>query len=208
MFDVPGTYYSAYAVAGSIVSIMMLTGYISGSNFNPAITIGHLVTQLISVKINKDDIIEHLLYIIVQMIFAIPAAYIGYGINRGTMYFDTPIDATSANAFFAELVYSTLIVGVALMIGNLNDSIIIGTIGVGSAYFGGVLAVGLISGGCFNPAVGLAVNLVNYSVHQTHINKLWIYLIAPALGGAIGGVLNTVFLAELKSQKKSRVEPL
>ena len=102
VFDVPGTYYSAYAVAGSIVSIMMLTGYISGSNFNPAITIGHLVTQLISVKINKDDIIEHLLYIIVQMIFAIPAAYIGYGINRGTMYFDTPIDATSANAFFCR----------------------------------------------------------------------------------------------------------
>lgn len=207
VYDIPGTYYSAYAVAGSIVMLMMMTGFISGANFNPAITIGHLTTHLISVKISKEDIIEHILYIIVQFVSAIPAAFLAWGLNRHAMYFDTPVDATTANAFFAELVYSTLIVGVALMIGNMNDSIIIGSFGLGSAYFGGILAVGLISGGCFNPSVALAVNLAHYAAHQKHLDMVWVYLIAPALGGAIGGVLNTVFLAELKSQKKSRVEP-
>jgi hypothetical protein len=39
------------------------------------------------------------------------------------------------------------------------------------------------------------------------MDRLWVYLIAPTLGGAIGGVLNTVFVSELKAQKRSRVEP-
>ena len=162
IFDVPGTYYSAYAVAGSVVTIMMLTGFISGSNYNPAITIGHMTAHLISTTISKEEILEHSLYILVQFLCAIPGAFLAWGLNQNTMYFDMPVDATAADAFFAELVYSTLIVGVALMIGNMNDSIIIGTFGLGSAYFGGILAVGLISGGCFNPAAGLAVNLAHY----------------------------------------------
>ena len=207
VFDVPGTYYSAYAVAGSIVILMILTGFTSGSHFNPAITIGHLTKYLIASKIKNAQVFEYLLYIIVQFIVAIPAAFLGFGINRGTMYFDTPVDASIADAFFAEIVYSALIVGVALMIGNLHDSVIIGTFGLGSAYFGGILAVGLISGGCFNPAVGLAVNIVNYTAHSNHMGKVWIYLVAPALGGAIAGVLNIIFLDEIKSQRKSRVEP-
>ena len=207
MFQIPGTYYSAYPTAGSVVTIMMMTGFISGAKFNPAITIGHLVSQTLSVKVQKEDIIEHVLYIFVQMIAAIPGAYLGWGINRSTMYFDAVNESSTASAFFAELVYSTLIVGVALMLGKMNDSIIIGTIGLGAAYFGAILAVGLISGGCFNPALGLAANLVHYTAHQSNINRLWVYLIAPTLGGAIAGVLNTVFLSELKSQKRSRVDP-
>ena len=207
LFDVPGTYYSAYAVAGSIVVVMTLTGFTSGAHYNPAITIGHMTQHIVTNKINRQEILEYLLYILVQMVAALPAAFLGWGINREAMYFDTPVDATTADAFFAELVYSTLIVGVALMIGRLHDSIILGTIGLGSAYFGGVLAVGLISGGCFNPAVGLAVNLVYYAAHATHIGKIWVYLVAPVLGGGIAGVLNTIFLEEMKTQRNSRVDP-
>lgn len=207
IIKVPGTYYSAYATAGSVVTIMMMTGFISGAKFNPAITVGHLVSHTLSVKVQKEDIIEHVLYLLVQMIAAIPAAFLGWAISRDTMYFDTFNDSSTADAFFAELVYSTLIVGVALMLGKMNDSIIIGTMGLGTAYFGGILAVGLISGGCFNPALALAVNLAHYSAHSSHMDRLWVYLVAPTLGGAIGGVLNNIFVSEIKAQKRSRVEP-
>ena len=207
IFDVPGTYYSAYAVAGSIVMLMIMTGHTSGAHFNPAVTIGHITKNVISTHISRNQILENAIYIVVQMVSAIPAAYLGWGMNRGAMYFDTPIDATTADSFFAELVYSTVIVGVSLMIGNMHDSVIIGTMGVGAAYFGGVLAVGLISGGCFNPAVGLAANLAYNSAHGRHMGKIWVYLVAPVLGGAIAGVLNTIFLEEIKSQRRSRVEP-
>jgi aquaporin Z len=207
MFKIPGTYYSAYAVAGSVVVLMVMTGYTSGAHFNPAVTLGHIIRSLIAQKINKSEILEYLIYILFQMLSAIPAAFLGWGLSRGSMFFDSGVDSSAAKAFFAELVYSTLIVGVALMLGRLADSVIIGTVAVGVAYFGGILAVGLISGGCFNPAVGLAVNLVHYSQHQTHSGNLWIYLVAPCIGGAIAGVLNNVFLDELKAQKRSRVEP-
>ncbi|OMJ82443.1 hypothetical protein SteCoe_16852 [Stentor coeruleus] len=202
IFDVPGTYYSAYAVAGSVVMFMMMTGFTSGAHFNPAITIGYLVRHCITQKIAFSEIVEYVFYIVVQMISAIPAAYLAWGMNRFAMFFDLPIDATTADAFFAELVYSTLIVGCALMIGQMNDSIIIGTVGLGSAYFGGILAVGLISGGCFNPAVGLAVNIAHSTAHGTHMDRTWLYIVAPALGGAIAGVLNCIFVEELKAQKK------
>ncbi|OMJ92631.1 hypothetical protein SteCoe_4641 [Stentor coeruleus] len=202
IFNVPGTYYSAYAVAGSVVMFMIMTGFTSGAHFNPAITVGYLVRHCIHRKIDFKEILEHLVYIVVQMISAIPAAYLAWGMNRFPMYFDLPVDATTADAFFAELVYSTLIVGCALMIGRMHDSVLIGTIGLGCAYFGGILAVGLISGGCFNPAVGLAVNIAHNTAHGTHMDRTWLYLVAPVLGGAIAGVLNCVFLEELKAQKK------
>ncbi|CAG9333563.1 unnamed protein product [Blepharisma stoltei] len=201
---IPGAYYSAYCTAGTIMALMIFSGFTSGAHFNPAATVGYCVYKFINSSVEKADFIEYGMYIVVQFVCAIPGAYIGWAINEETMYFDLPHDYDSISAFLAEMVYTTLIVGCALMVGHTNDSIVIVSSGVATALFGGVLGVGLISGACFNPAVGLAANLVHYSNKQDHFGHTWIYIIAPLLGGIIAALLSTVFIQEMNDQKKKK----
>lgn len=120
------------------------------------------------------------------------------------MYFDLPHNYDAVSAFLAEMIYTTLIVGCALMVGHTNDSIVIVSSGVATAVFGGVLGVGLISGACFNPAVGLAANIVHYINKGDHFGHTWIYILAPFLGGIIAALLSTVFIQEMNAQKLSK----
>ena len=51
------------------------------------------------------------------------------------------------------------------------------------------VAIGGISGGAFNPAVGVGRGLGDLIVGKgEHIAKVWIYLVGPLLGGALAAV--------------------
>jgi len=45
---------------------------------------------------------------------------------------------------------------------------------------------GGISGGCFNPAIGVALTITGNSNYKS----LWIYLIGPLAGGLLAGLFN------------------
>jgi glycerol uptake facilitator-like aquaporin len=49
-------------------------------------------------------------------------------------------------------------------------------------------AVGPASGGSFNPARSL-----DPAIYSGNFNKIWIYLVAPLVGGVMGGVVRIVF---------------
>lgn len=71
---------------------------------------------------------------------------------------------------------------------------------VGLTLVGMLYVAGPISGGCINPAVGLVQSVFQYIVFQQYtdlsildgpkitMNYLWIYLLAPLIGGILAGL--------------------
>lgn len=164
-----GNYQHQFSVGGGAIILIMLAGFSSEPHLNPAITFGHYIRDLLYKGFDKQSLTEHLLIILVQFVSAFPGAYIGWGLNTSLMYFAPTSEAKVSQAFIAELVYTTLIVATALMVGKTKDSRILASVGVGAAYFSGVLCVSYYSGACFNPALGLAVNIVKYTQNQHHL---------------------------------------
>ncbi|MBM3697867.1 MAG: aquaporin, partial [Actinobacteria bacterium] len=61
---------------------------------------------------------------------------------------------------------------------------ILAPIAIGGFIFTAATVVGPISGGSFNPARSIAP-----AIYTQDATDLWIYIIGPLIGGAIGGVI-------------------
>jgi glycerol uptake facilitator-like aquaporin len=193
--DFTGNNGHEYSVGGGAIILMMLAGFSADPHLNPSITLGHLVRHFLYREFfDVQAILEHLLIILIQFISAFPGAYLGWALNNNIIYFAPTFQASQSQVFVAEIVFTCLITTTALMIGKTKDSRILGCIGLGAAYFSGVACVSYYSGGCFNPAIGLAINTVKYTQDSDHFSSTWIYIVAPSIGGVLGGFINSIFL--------------
>merc|ERR1719401_3305561 len=138
-------------------------GAVSGANFNPAVSLGLACIGELPVK-------EFILYILAQVF----AAFCAYGMAYFLLWGDlkkalfvkggTEIMGGAAGGDLvaiigAEFMFTALLVFVVLNVATGDDA--------GNQYYGlaigfvvvvGAACVGSISGGCFNPAVALAVD--------------------------------------------------
>ena len=57
-------------------------------------------------------------------------------------------------------------------------------------------AGGGISGGAFNPAVGLGPTIINATMGGGSWASLWLYLVGPFLGGALAAIVFKIQDAE------------
>jgi aquaporin Z len=159
---------------GSVLAVMVFAGgHISGAHYNPAVSLAVFLRG----KLSKNDLG---IYWVVQLAAAILAAYT-------TLYLKgAPSAKTSTliitHALLVEFLFTFALCYVVLNVATANDT-------AGNSYFGfaigftvlaGAFAVGPISGGAFNPAVALAITLMNLSTWT----NLWIFLVANLLGGA------------------------
>jgi aquaporin Z len=177
---------AAFAIGTSLTTSIYGLGFVSGGHFNPAVTVGLAVHGKHS---NNADINwkETATYIIAQVVGAclatglasnisdisvgMPAAgHIAKGIEYGT---GTVICAEVIAT--ATLVYTILNCCCSSQAGNNYFGY-----AIGGTVFVMASAVGHVSGGGFNPAVCTACMLINH-VHDT----LWIYWVAPILGGIV-----------------------
>lgn len=199
-----------FTVGGALWAAMVSTGFISGAHFNPAITLAIITRKYINNTLNQKELTNFLLYMVVQFFSAFIAGLCAWGIIRYPVYFDISEGYEGSQGFFAELIYTTILCADVLMIGMVSDSIVVSGGIIALVLTTGNWAIGRITGGCFNPAVGLGINLT-YLIHSgEHFGTTWLYIIAPFLGGILGGVFASVFLSEVEQQKsvidKSQIE--
>ena len=128
-------------------------------------------------------------------------ALLAGSIVKYVSYFDVAEGYEVSEAFFAELMYSIILTADALMVGQITNSNLIGGGVVAMSVAAGNWSIGKITGGCFNPAIGLAINITNYGMNYDHIQNTWLYIFAPLIGGIIGSILAFVFTAELNDQR-------
>ncbi len=172
------------AIGCSLMIMVYMGGHISGGHYNPAVSLA--VTLRGKLGWN-----EFGAYVTAQVIGAIVASLTAYLI-LGKSFAPAPGDGISAiGALLTELLFTFALALVVLNVatskatsGNSFYGLAIGFTIVVAAFAGGG-----VSGGAFNPAVGLGPTKVHALVGGGSFGNVWLYIVGPLLGGALAAVV-------------------
>ena len=164
---------------GSVLACMIFAGgYVSGGHYNPAVSLGVLLRG----KLDKKDFVP---YVVVQLVAAVVAWL------TVTTLLDNPVGDPAARelvpSLISEFLFTFALVWVVLSAatskGNAGNSFF--GFAIGFTVFVGAVAVGGISGGAFNPAVGLGVVLMG----MEGLSQLWVYLGAQVVAAIVAALV-------------------
>lgn len=165
---------------GLVIMVMIYaTGHLSGAHINPAVTIAFTLTRHFPARDAVAYIAAQILGAVVGAL-ALLAVWTDQPANLGTTL--PSVGAGSAFVFEALLTAVLMFVIVAVA----TDA---RAVGAGAAIaIGGTIALdalfgGPVTGASMNPARSLGPALVSGTFHD-----LWIYLLAPPIGAALGGL--------------------
>jgi aquaporin Z len=168
-------------IGSSLMIMVYMGGHISGGHYNPAVTLAVFMRG----KLPAKDVVPYWLAQLVGSILATFAVLhiLGHG------FAPTP-SAGVVPSLLVELLFTFALALVVLntatddaTAGNSFYGLAIGfTIAVAAA------AGGPVSGGAFNPAVGLGPTLVSL-IHGGSLSSVWLYLVGPLAGGALAAVV-------------------
>jgi aquaporin Z len=148
-------------------------GHISGGHYNPAVS----TAVLLRGKLKAGDCAA---YVVVQVLAALAAA----GVVSALGYAPKSAAAVAGTGkmLIVEFLFTFALAYVVLNVATAKDT-------AGNSFYGlaigftlaaGILTVGSISGGAFNPAVAIGATVLGL-FSWSHI---WIYLVANLAGGA------------------------
>jgi aquaporin Z len=165
---------------GAVLAAMIFAGgHISGGHYNPAVT----TAVLLRGRLPLSDVPGYLIAQFVGGLLAAGVSLIAF--DRAPKGFDVTGRALFT-AFLVELLFTFalafVVLNVATSKSHPNNSFY--GLAIGFTVFAGVVAVGALSGGAFNPAVALGIMTFGLSAWK----NIWIYLVAEAAGAALAGV--------------------
>lgn len=175
------------AIGGSLAALVYMGGYISGANYNPAITLGLLASNKIKPK-------TAFLYMLIQLIAGICAAFAYFVIHGSVFVPEISSPSSFLPSVLVEILFTFLLVSVVLHVAATdktrgNDYY---GIAIGLALMAAVYAAGPISGGAINPAAGIGPILFDIRNIQAHSVSLLAYFIGPFVGGALASIVYNV----------------
>jgi aquaporin Z len=164
---------------GSILMVMIFAGgHISGGHFNPAVTLAAFLRG----RCEKRDVVP---YWIAQFLAGLVAALLVNSLLHGRVAGNAVLHAT-VPSFVVEFLFTF-----ALAWAVLNTATAKGTMGnsfyglaIGFTVLVGATTVGGISGGAFNPAVGLGV----FTMGIESAKQFVVYLVSELSGAAVAAV--------------------
>jgi aquaporin Z len=182
------------AIGASLMVMVFMGGHVSGAHYNPAVSLAVLIRG----KLSPLDFIA---YLIAQFAGAIVAALAANFIMTGYL-----IDGEAAKTTFALAPGAGVTVPAAVLVEALYTfalALVVLNVATapkteGNSFYGlaigftvvvGAFAGGAISGGAFNPAVGVGPSVVHMMIAKEAIPQLWIYLAGPFAGGALAAIV-------------------
>jgi aquaporin Z len=145
-----GGRWAALAIGGALMVMVFAGGHVSGGHYNPAVSLAVLVRGKLTAR-------ECAGYVLAQAV------------------------AATGKMLLAEFLFTFALAYVVLHVATAGDT-------EGNSFYGlaigftlavGILAVGSISGGAFNPAVALGASVLGLFAW----GHIWIYLVAELAGG-------------------------
>ncbi len=170
------------AVGGMLMVMVYMGRHVSGAYYNPAVCLAACIAG----KLDRSKVVR---YWIAQLAGAVVAGIVFRAMTGGS--FSVVPGERLLPALLAEFFFTFALALVVLNVATSKRT-------EGNSYFGiaigftvtaGAFAVGNISGGAFNPAVGLGANLVHSMFGGDSLVQSWIYLVAPFLGAAVAASL-------------------
>lgn len=170
------------------ISANSLIGATSGAHLNPAVTIAFWVTK----KIDSKDALS---YIVAQFLGGIAGSAVlallvsgtntsGFGANGyGAL---SPLDSTLMVALLAELIVTAVFTFVILSVADKPSAGYV----IPLTLIALILVTFNLTGASLNPARSLGPALFTGG---EALSQVWVFLVAPSLGGVLGGWLYKAF---------------
>ncbi|MEM7457037.1 MAG: aquaporin [Planctomycetota bacterium] len=200
------------AIGSGLMVLVYMGGHVSGAHYNPAVTLALLMRGACKAK----DVVP---YWIAQIGGAIAGAFVvslivpeaAEGADAVTRYFGPApgegYSITSPGPWMIEILFTFLLVIVVLNVatssgttGNSYYGLAIGFVVLVGAYVGGS-----ISGGAFNPAVGIGPNLIKGTLggEPEAMSNMVLHIVGPVVGAVLATGVFKMQESFVDSQAKS-----
>lgn len=181
---VGGVAMAPLAIGCSLMIMVYMGGHVSGAHYNPAVSLAVMMRG----KLSSGEFVP---YVVAQVVGAITAAIV-VNIVMGSTFAPAPsADASTLGSLLVEFFYTFALCLVVLNSatakateGNSFYGLAIGFTIVVAAFAGGP-----VSGGAFNPAVGIGPVVIDAIMGDGSWGNLWLYLVGPLLGGVAAAVV-------------------
>lgn len=179
------TTFAPLAIGCSLMIMVYMGGHISGGHYNPAVSLAVLLRGKLDVK-------HFVPYVVAQVAGAMVASFFAFSMPLNLNLPHPGNAVTTTQAVTIEVLFTFALALVVLnsatsakTAGNSFYGLAIGFTVVVAAFAGGP-----ISGGAFNPAVGMGPTLTQYFLgDEASLTHLWIYIVGPLVGGVLAALV-------------------
>jgi aquaporin Z len=187
----------AFSIGFTVMAVVFAIGHLSGGHYNPAVTLGLTIAK-------RFDAAAVVPYIVSQCLGGIAAAFVFYLIATGKIAgfevgnfasntYGGP-DGYSMYAVFAlEAILTALLVFVIMGVTSERAPPDFAPLAIGVTLAAIHIMAIPVSNASVNPARSLATALVALG---EPISQVWLFWVAPLLGGLAGGLLGRWFYEE------------
>ena len=168
------------AIGAALMAMVYMGGHVSGAHYNPAVSFGLFLRGVISASTMGA-------YWAAQLVAGILAFGFAYLVGGGARGIHPGASVYWSSALAAEVVVTTALVLVVMNVAATKQTSGNSFYGlaIGATVMVGAFVAGQISGGAFNPAVGVGATVSSALFASGGWSDLWLYLVGPFAGVAI-----------------------
>lgn len=182
------------AIGICLMIMVYMGGSVSGAHYNPAVSTALLIAK-------KMDAKDYLPYVLSQCAGSTLAAFTSYFLVGKTFAVAPGAGIGMTQALLVEVLYTFALALVVLNVacsdrtsGNSYFGLAIGGTVMAAAYAGGG-----ISGGAFNPAVGIGPTIADATIGGGIFSNVWLYIAGPVVGAVLAALVFKVQEAKSNS---------
>lgn len=188
---------TAFGVGGGLFLAIMIFGKETGGHFNPAVSTGY---YCFLVKDKSKYLSNYLILVAAQIVGGLFAGLLLYFCASGRSPSLLPDETNLVGAVIDEILFTFVFLLVIYTVKSRHTAHtkdgVLGAMTVSMTLSFAVIYGGKISGGCYNPAVGIALNIWASLTNKStvYMEYLHLYILAPIAGGLISGLVTKLFL--------------
>ncbi len=178
---VSGSVLAPLAIGLALTTMVYMGGHWSGAHYNPAVSFAVWLARRISFG-------EFLSYVAAQLVAGTCAFLLGWYLTNKTVAVVPGGGHPPMHALIVEIIFTLALVLVVLNVAVSKKTEGKGFYGlaIGLVIVVGAISAGPISGGAFNPAVGLCSTIINVYKGGGDWQFVWIPIVGPLVGAMIG----------------------